>query len=179
MEIDETLRDTRKQFYAYRNGIIADTLRRNGDPHKMIMGCQLTDVATIARGLEPGKELAQAFWQDRDSRECRMIAPMLYPPAEMEIDTALAWSLDVEDNEIADVLCHRLLRRLDCAQDLVKQLLSHEGRQARYTAYRLLLNIIITGNYEPSDGMRAIVEQELDTAPGDLKPILNSILEEI
>ena len=55
MNNEEILRNTRKQFFAYRNGIIADSLRKNGDPHSMIMGCQMTDVAQIAAGIEPSK----------------------------------------------------------------------------------------------------------------------------
>ena len=179
MEIEEILKNTRKAFFAYRNGIIADTLRSNGDPHKSIMGCQLTDVAVIAQQLENNAQLAEAFWNQHSSRECRMIAPMLYPVAAFGQNTALAWCLDVESCEIADILCHRLLRKLDYAQALVKQLLGYEAQLTRYTAFRLLLNIIITGTYKPSDNLRAIAEHELTTAQGYLRPVLNSILEEI
>ena len=115
MNNEEILRNTRKQFFAYRNGIIADSLRKNGDPHSMIMGCQMTDVAQIAAGIEPSKEIAEAFWTDTKHRECRMIAPMLYPSADMDKATALQWAKNVECEEIADVLCHRLLRKLPFA----------------------------------------------------------------
>ncbi len=179
MEIEEIIRNTRKAFFAYRNGIIAETLRRGGDPHKSIMGCQLTDVVAIAKQLEGNAQLAEAFWNERNSRECRMIAPMLYPTAAFGHDKALAWCLDVEDCEIADILCHKLLRQLNYAQALVKQLLGYESQLTRYTAFRLMLNIIITGSYKPSDSLRAIAEHELSTAPSYLRPVLNSILEEI
>ena len=44
MNNEEILRNTRKQFFAYRNGIIADSLRKNGDPHSMIMGLSLIHI---------------------------------------------------------------------------------------------------------------------------------------
>ena len=120
MNNEEILRNTRKQFFAYRNGIIADSLRKNGDPHSMIMGCQMTDVAQIATGIEPSKEIAEAFWADTKHRECRMIAPMLYPAADMDKATALEWAKNVECEEIADVLCHRLLHRFSASTRLLQ-----------------------------------------------------------
>ena len=178
MDIDSTVKKIRKDFFAHRNGVVADTLRRSGDPHTMIMGCQLADVVTMAREIEPSAQLAQELWEDRRHRECRMIAPMLYPAQEFDIDKALAWSLDVESNEIADVLCHRLLRQLDFAQALLRLLLGYDSPQVRYTAFRLLLNIVLIGNVELNDSLRALVENELQVAPSTLKPIITSILEE-
>ena len=154
----DTLKQTRKTFFAYRNGIVADTLRRNGDPHELIMGCQLTDVMTIAQNLGTNAELAEAFWSDRKHRECRMIAPMLYPATSMTMKTAMTWALDVESNEIADILCHQLLRRLDYAQAMVRELLKHEKQQVRYTAFRLLLNILLIDNCDRSMNLHPIVE---------------------
>ena len=46
--IQETLRGIRKEFFAFRNGIVADKLRKAGDPHSMIMGCLLVDISGIA-----------------------------------------------------------------------------------------------------------------------------------
>lgn len=178
MNIEDILSQARKAFFAYRNGTVADALRRGGDPHPVIMGCQLTDVATIARGLEPDAALAQAFWNERNHRECRMIAPMLYPTGTMTMGTAMAWALNVENDEIADILCHRLLRQASYAQAMVSELLSYSKPQVRYTAFRLLLNILLIGNCDRNANLRPIVECELETAPANLKPLLNSILEE-
>ena len=96
MTTEEMIRNTRKQFFAYRNGIVADALRKNGDPHTMIMGCQLTDIAAIAQTLSPSKAVAEAFWADTKHRECRMIAPMLYPIDEMTEPCAMQWAQAVE-----------------------------------------------------------------------------------
>ena len=82
--------DIRKEFFAYRNGIIAEQLRAAGDPHTMLMGCQLTDVIAIAEHYEKSAELAQALWNDVNHRECRMAATMLYPAEEFKMETAIA-----------------------------------------------------------------------------------------
>ena len=75
----EILRDIRKEFFAFRNGIIADKLRKANDPHPVIMGCLLTDIVTITRGMKDSiadddrlVTLAEELWSDTNSRECRL-----------------------------------------------------------------------------------------------------------
>lgn len=171
--------DIRKEFFAYRNGIIAEQLRAAGDPHTMIMGCQLTDVIAIAEHYEKSAELAQALWNDVNHRECRMAATMLYPTENFDIETAVAWCQSVESVEIADVLCHRLLRHLPYAIELWKQLLACDIKLMRYTAWRLLLNLLIMNRIEKTDGLRSMVEKELKTAQPPLRQVLESIAEEL
>lgn len=179
MQIEEIEKATRRQFYAYRNGIVADALRQSGDPHHMIMGCQLTDVARIAQELGQSAELANIFWGDKKHRECRMIAPMLYPAHEFSHEQALAWCRDVESIEIADVLCHSLLRKLNYAPQLFYELLQHDATPlVRYTAFRLLLNLILMNKIELSSEIKSLIQTELPTATPHLVQVLHSIEEE-
>ena len=173
------IREVKKEFFAYRNGIIAEQLRAAGDPHTMIMGCQLTDVIAIAEHYEKSAELAQALWNDVNHRECRMAATMLYPTENFDIETAVAWCQNVESVEIADVLCHRLLRHLPYAIELWKQLLTCNKKLVQYTAWRLLLNLLIMNRIEKTDGLRSMVEKELKSAQPPLRQVLESIAEEL
>ncbi len=165
-------------MFAYRNGIVADALRASGDVHAYVLGCQLTDLVAIARQHEPGKELARALWADTKHRECRMIAPMLMPAGEMSQAEALEWATAVENEEIADVLCHRLLRQLPFASELVGSLLAGSGALERYTGYRLQLNLLVIGRPLVT-GVAAQVERDLPAATGSLRQVLLGIQEEI
>ena len=170
----------KKEFFAYRNGIVADTLRRMGDPHQFIMGCQLVDVMNIASRIEQSADIACELWSDRKHRECRMIAPMLYPTHLMNCETALEWALDVECNEIADVLCHRLLRNLTFAEQLAHQLAINDTQQVRYTAFRLFLNLLILGKIEDMAALKQAVEKERAAQPAhDIAQLLDSISEDL
>lgn len=171
--------EIRKEFFAYRNGIIAEQLRAAGDPHTMIMGCQLTDVIAIAGRYEKSAELAQELWDDVNHRECRMAATMLYPTHDFKMETALAWCHSVESTEIADVLCHRLLRHLPYAVELWEQLLTCDKKLVRYTAWRLLLNLLIMNRIEKTDELRTMVEKELEVSQPPLRQVLESIAEEL
>ena len=171
--------DIRKEFFSYRNGIIAEQLRAAGDPHTMIMGCQLADVIAITSRYEKNAALAQELWDDEKHRECRMAATMLYPTEDFDIETAVAWCHSVESVEIADVLCHRLLRHLPYAVELWKQLLTCDKKLVQYTAWRLLLNLLIMNRIEKSDELCSIVDKELETAQPPLRQVLESIIEEL
>lgn len=190
----------KQAFFACRNGVVADALRAAGDPHRYIMGCQLTDVASIvsqfshfsqlsqdsrnSQQSQPSQDsffahLARALWTDRDHRECRMAATMLYPPNEFSQETAMEWARGVETSEMADVLCHRLLRKLPFALELADQLLADETPLVRYTAFRLLLNLLLMGKATPTVALRQRVEKELARGEALLRPLLASLQEEL
>ncbi len=171
--------DIRKEFFAYRNGIVAEQLRAAGDPHTMIMGCQLVDVIAIAKRYEKNAELAQELWDDVNHRECRMAATMLYPIEDFKMETALAWCENVESVEIADVLCHRLLRHLPYANELWEQLLACDKKLVRYIAWRLLLNLMMMSRIEKTNELRAMVENELKSVQPPIQSLLQRILEEL
>ena len=181
--MEDILRELRKEFFAFRNGIVADKLRKAGDPHSMIMGCLLVDIMNIAQQQheiindnETLKTLAQELWNDTNSRECRLAAPMLYPAEEMSQEQATQWCQTVETVEIADNLCHKLLRHLPEADDLFRRLIADERPLMKYTGYRLLNNLLMLSKVEPNEQLKAIVEAE--QAQGPLAILLKDILEE-
>ncbi len=185
-KIQEIIRGIRKEFFAFRNGIVADKMRKAGDPHGMIMGCLLVDIQGIAAqtreavgDAEQLAAIACELWNDTNSRECRLAAPMLYPAKLMNLELALQWSESVETVEIADNLCHKLLRHIDSSDTLFRQLISQEKPLVKYTGYRLLLNLMIIGKIQLNDSLRAVIEHEAaQTTQGPLKSLLTDILEE-
>ena len=185
-EIQEILKEMRKEFFAFRNGIVADKLRKAGDPHGMIMGCLLVDISSIAarfsNDINDKQQLAaiaSELWSDTNSRECRLAAPMLYPTELMTLELAQQWCQTVETVEVADNLCHKLLRHLNDANNLFRKLISEEKSLIKYTGYRLLLNLLLLGKTNPTASLRTIIENEAETATPPLSPLLNDLLEEL
>lgn len=179
---NEYLKVIRKEFFAFRNGIIANKLRDAGDPHAIIMGCLLVDIVGItSRARERiGNEIdlatvAQEMWNDTNSRECRLAAPMLFPPGLMSGQLALTWCQDIETTEIADNLCHKLLRHIADSQEVMSQLITQEDTMAKYTGYRLMLNLILLGKLESTPTFRAIVEREAAVKNPALTLLLHDI----
>ena len=174
----EQLRQIKHAFFAFRNGVVADMLRRNGDKHEYVMGCQLPDVSNICSRFMPSVELADALWADANHRECRMAATMLHPLESMTYQKALSWCTSLENEEIADLLCHRLLRKLDFAPALWRDLVSRTETMLQYTGLRLLLNLFIMKKESPSTDVMNAVAPNVEDSPG-IKLLKRSILEEI
>lgn len=183
--IQDYLREIRKEFFAFRNGIIADKLRKAGDPHSIIMGCLLVDVQGIASRLRESinsddqlATIATELWNDTNSRECRLAAPMLYPTELMTLELALQWCHTVETVEVADTLCHKLLRHLDGSDALFRHLIVDEKPLIKYTGYRLLLNLLLLGKVQPTPQLKAAIQAQASTAQPPLNSLLKNILEE-
>lgn len=175
----EKLKAIRLALFARRNGVVADALRAAGDPHELIMGCPLSDIIAVAREQLPSAELAEALWADTKHRECRLLAPMLYPTADCDETTALRWCHDVQTEEEADVLCHRLLRYLDCAVYVMESLLNETNPMFRYTAFRLMLNLIMHQRIQLDDTFRELIKQEISlTHSKPMLQLLNCLLED-
>lgn len=137
------MQKVKRRFFAMRNGVIADTIRRAGFSYKIIFGLNLPQIAEIAADFAPDPELAASLWADVRCRESRLLAPMILDPEKLDAGSALALATDVNTTEVADILCHRLLRRRpDLAEGLTASLLATGDPLQAYTALRLWLNIL-------------------------------------
>lgn len=157
----EAIKNIKQQFFAYRNGMLADTLRKAGDPHKMIFGLNLPQIIQIAAEIGKDKALATALWIDEPGcRESRLLAPMLMPAQKFTRDEAIEWCKCVECVEVADVLCHRLLRNTDYAYQLAQHLCfdSNEA-MAHYVALRLIANLLSMGKIDDKIMVWTAVQQ--------------------
>lgn len=155
------MQTVKRHFFAMRNGLIADTLRKGGSKFRIIFGLNLPQIAEIAALTPHTAELATRLWQNSTTRESMMIAPMLYPVEEIDVATACRLIESVPEAEIADVLCHRLLRRMPEAMELVDRY-SHDQRpMMRYTALRLMFNLI------GRDPHKALTLAENESARGE------------
>jgi dipeptidyl-peptidase-3 len=139
MEQDVTIQHIKQRFYAMRNGIIADTMRRVGAPYRMIFGVNLPQLTAIAASIEPNASLAEQLWSDSTTRESVLLAPMVMPADSFTIDTARRWIATAPSNEAIDVLCLKLLSRMPYLAELATALAADESQSdlTAYTAARI------------------------------------------
>lgn len=158
-----------------RNGIIADTLRKSGSPYRMIFGLNLPQIDEIAASVGKNAPLAEALHADMATRESQLIAPMIMPEEAMTPEKALAWLMDAPSSEAADILCHRLLRRLPYALDIALSALQTATPQGRYGGVRLLWNLIPA----QSEAVYPIALQEASQGNDSASRLAKSLVEEI
>lgn len=114
----DTLKEIRHQFLVYRNGMVADALKKAGYPYNLIYGLQLPQLNLIAKNLVSDYSLAMSLWQQKDVRESRLLSFFLFPKEEMTLDIALSLINSLQTPEEADILNFKLLRFLPFAAEL-------------------------------------------------------------
>ena len=145
------MQSVKRDFFAMRNGVIADTLRRSGSPFKIIFGLNLPQLSEIVQRTPHRRDLAERLWANSTTRESKLMAPMLIGRDEFTIEDARRWIADVVAEEVADVVCLKLLKHLPFASDFANELAASDDRLARYTGLRLKFNIL---NNDVRDALR-------------------------
>lgn len=131
------LKEIKQEFFALRNGLLADTLRKQASlPHKLIFGLNIIQLRQIAARTGKDADLAAALWADSNCRESRLLAPMVQPEPRAE------WLAEVRTPEEADILCHASLRHYPEALSLASETATSAEPLQRYAALRLILNIL-------------------------------------
>lgn len=135
------MQNIKRKFFALRNGILADQIKKAGDTHKIIFGLSLVQLSQIAMSIESDNALAQRLWENKTTRESRLLATMLAKPEEFDAKTLQQWINDVETVEEADVLSMKLLRKSSHADKFVEENLDEPGLVG-YVAVRLGFNLL-------------------------------------
>ena len=136
------MQKVKRAFFTMRNGALADNMRRQGANYRIIFGVNLPQLIEIAKVTPHDASLAQSLWDNKTTRESLLIAPMIYPIEQFSIEIARQWIAEVPTAEVADILCHRLLRRTDFANKLAEEFINSDNDIIRYTALRLKFNLL-------------------------------------
>lgn len=169
------LQEIKHRMYALRNGAIADAMRRMGAPYRIIFGVNLPQLVAIAAETPQSAQLADELWHNDSTRESMLLAPMVYPPEKFDIEKAQEWIADIPTPEVADILCLKLLKKMPWACSLAEELILAERDLARYTALRLMFNLLPARLAET----RAYAEAELRRDCPLTVGIARSLIEEI
>ena len=159
LDKDKTkLQNVKQRFFALRNGLLADQLRKAGSPYSIIFGLNLPQLREIAAVFGTDSELAETLWQNKTTRESRLLAPMLADKALFTMADVDRWISSLNGSvEEADILCHSLLRHLPEAGEIIKELVNSTVAINRYVGLRVALSKI---NSDPI-ATRCLAQREL------------------
>lgn len=120
---DKLLIEIKKEFYSYRNGIVADALKKIYEPSTIIYGLRVPQFMEIAGKLPKDNNLALTLWNDTNVRESRILALFVLNPESVEFITAQQLFLSIKNREEADFLSFKVLGKLPFAEKLYKDLI--------------------------------------------------------
>lgn len=167
----------KREFFALRNGIIVDSLRRANAPYRIMFGLTLPQIKEIARATGTNAGLAERLWENQTTRESAMLAPFLFPDDYITREVAMKLIEQSPSQEITDILCMAQLRQKDYAPELAAAL---SVRNDRYPALRLYMNLLQTGKVNDPDTLgriRNLAEENRETP--QLRTLASQLLQEI
>lgn len=182
----------KRRFFAMRNGDLAAQMAAGGIVHKINFGLNLPQIKEIAEaalaGTLPGnphlptseerRELAHHLWENRTTRESRLIAPMLMNAEEISAEVAAEMLADCATTEEADILCHRLLRlHTDAMPIAASTYAAATSDMQRYASLRLMMNLLSAGKGDMPK-IRQAAEKELGHLSIVTRRLARQIIEE-
>ena len=144
MDIQETIRQIKKELRLAMNGIASSYMRDNGMNYKLNFGVELPRLRTIAQEFPSDHELAQALWKE-NVRECKLLAGMLQPTATFYPEIADIWVSTIPNMEIAQHTTQNLFCRLPYASDKAYEWLAHEEDMFQICGYLILARLFMQG----------------------------------
>ncbi|MCM1021482.1 MAG: DNA alkylation repair protein [Muribaculum sp.] len=135
--------DIKKQFYAFRNGIIAETLRKQGSPYKYIFGLNLPQINEIAQNTEHTVELALQLLDNESTRESQLLSAMLIPANRLTVNLAQEWIEKAKSREAIDVFCMKQLsQNREIAVELIASNIGATNPLTRYAVLRMFFRLL-------------------------------------
>ncbi len=133
----------KRNFFSYRNGVIADTLRRAGSQFKIIFGLNMPQIKEIALSIGINRELSERLWRNSTTRESMILAPMIFPISELTVDLARQFITTAPDREIIDTLCHSLISKNPAiCKCLSMEFVDSSSDLMRYASLRMMWSLI-------------------------------------
>lgn len=139
---DRILADIKKEFYTYRNGIVADALRKQGSPYKFIFGLNLPQLTEIAAHLEQSVEFAKLMLNNYTTRESQILASLILPKGIVDLRFALEWISKCKSQEAIDIFCLKQLSDKNLISKITDECCNSESDLMRYAALRLMFKIL-------------------------------------
>lgn len=145
------LNQVKKDLHAMINGVLAQQLRERGQRYRIIYGVELPRLEAYAEELrtevadhQARHDLALALWQT-ETRECRLLAPMLMPAYLFSPDEADEWAFQSRTQEEASCLVRYLLAALPYASDKAFQWMAAEQNEVRLCGLLLIARLMRDG----------------------------------
>lgn len=169
------IQQIKRTFFSLRNGIISDTLRKNGSPFKIIFGLLLPQLDDIAKKIGYNERIGLTLWDNKSTRESMLLAPMLMNPAIFPVDKAIEWASEAPSSEVLDILTHKLIRHMPDSYEIAVKMAEAKNEKIRYAAMRLLWHHIS----DHTDVAESLAKSELERNTPLTRNLANQIIEEI
>lgn len=141
MKTTEQVKQIKRSFRLYMNGVTSTSMRQKGLDYKINWGVSQMDLRHMAEQYGKDKALAAALWQE-NIRECKILATLIMPAADFTASEAMEWAATLSTVELAETAVFNLFQHMAEAEQLSQLLLENEEKLLRICAYNLVCRLL-------------------------------------
>ena len=166
MDTHETIKEIKKQFRLFMNGVVSQSMREKGLDYKINFGIELPRLKEIAAKFEKNHDVAQALWKE-NIRECKILAGLLQPVETFYPEIADIWVEDMHYPEIAELTCMNLFQHLPYASAKAFEWMADEREYFQFCGYMLMARLLMQGNEMNERAENEFLDQALTALRGE------------
>ncbi len=166
METQETIKEIKKQFRLFMNGVVSQSMREKGLDYKLNFGIELPRIKEIASKFEKNHDVAQALWKE-NIRECKIMAGLLQPVDTFYPEIADIWVEDMHYPEIAELTVMNLFQHLPYASEKTFEWMASEEIYFQLCGYMLMARLLMKGCELNERAENEFLDQALTALQGD------------
>lgn len=158
MDTESLVREIKQSFRLLMNGVTAASQREKGLNYHLNWGCQLPHLQEMAKDYPKDYHLAVALWKE-NIRECKILASMLMPPAEMPAEVCDIWIEQMPSQEIAEITSMQLFQHLAYAPQKAYEWIACEDELKQICGYNVLGRLFAQGQEPNERGINELIDQ--------------------
>lgn len=140
-DMEEIVRRIRADLRRCMNGIASKSMREKGLHYKLNFGVDVPRLRELSGRYPVDAQLAERLWR-QETRELKILATMLYPVHELDMDKADKWVKEIPNHEIREQACMNLFQKLDFADKLVQKWADSADEEIRTSGYWLFARLL-------------------------------------
>lgn len=157
-EVKDKVKEIKQSFRLMMNGPAAQSMREKGADYHLNWGVPFMQLRTMAKTYGHDYHLAVALWKE-DIRECKILATLIMPPAEMPEDVAEIWMEQTYSQEMAEMLAFNLLQNVSYAPKLAYRWMATDKPLYQICAYDILGRLFMKGVEPNEQGINEFLDQ--------------------
>jgi len=175
METNETIKEIKKQFRLFMNGVVSQSMREKGLEYKINFGIELPRLKEIAAKFEKNHDVAQALWKE-NIRECKILAGLLQPVETFYPEIADIWVEDMHYPEIAELTCMNLFQHLPYASEKAFEWMADEREYFQFCGFMLMARLLMKGNEMNERAENEFIDQATTALQGEVGIVCRAAL---
>lgn len=163
--VAQQLKTIKQSFRLMMDGSVAQSMRDKGVGYHLNWGATLPRLQAMAKEYEPNYDLALALWKE-NIRECKILATMLMPPAEILPEVVDIWMEQTDTVEVAEQAAMNLYRFLPYAPQKAYQWIASDREMEQLCGFHVLSRLFMQKQEPNERGINEFVDQALAALQG-------------